>query len=140
MKHRILGAGSVGISLVACTVGLAAPTRLAAELRRWDDADAQRWSATLAPLEAEASARLEAWLPRLHYPIRIGEHDQTAFSFGLMWDWAAVSGDERMRALLRDAAARFYRHDRNCPLAYESGPRRLRRTSGLSRAPDAAPR
>jgi len=99
--------------------GLAWLLRLAAELRAWDDADAQRWSATLAPLEAEACARLEAWLPKLHYPIRIGEHDQTAFSFGLMWDWAAVSGEERMRALLRDAAARFYRHDRNCPLAYE---------------------
>jgi len=99
--------------------GLAWLLRLAAELRGWDDADAQRWSATLAPLETEAAARLESWLPKLHYPIRIGEHDQTAFSFGLMWDWAMVSADERMRSLLADAAERFYRHDRNCPLAYE---------------------
>jgi hypothetical protein len=99
--------------------GLAWLLRLAAELRRWDDADGRRWSETLAPLEAEAAARLASWLPRLHYPIRIGEHDQTAFSFGLMWDWAVVSGDRTMRALLTDAAGRFYRHDRNCPLAYE---------------------
>ena len=67
----------------------------------------------------EAVARLESWLPKLHYPIRIGEHDQTAFSFGLMWDWAVLSGDAHMRALLSDAAQRFYLHDRNCPLAYE---------------------
>ena len=99
--------------------GLAWLLLLAAELRQWDNADARQWSATLAPLETEATARLESWLPKLHYPIRIGEHDQTAFSFGLMWDWAAISGDTHMRALLTDAAQRFYRHDRNCPLAYE---------------------
>jgi DUF2891 family protein len=99
--------------------GLAWLLQLAAQLRRWDDADARHWSAALAPLETEAAARLGSWLPKLHYPIRIGEHDQTAFSFGLIWDWTAVSGDAHMRALLDDAAERFYRHDRNCPLAYE---------------------
>jgi Protein of unknown function (DUF2891) len=99
--------------------GLAWLLQLAAELRRWDDPDAHRWSQVLAPLETQAAIRLESWLPKLHYPIRIGEHDQTAFSFGLMWDWAGVSGDARMRELLADAAQRFYRHDRNCPLAYE---------------------
>src|SRR2546430_9338864 len=50
--------------------------QLAAELRGWDDPDAQRWSAALQPLESEAAARLKSWLPKLHYPIRIGEHDQ----------------------------------------------------------------
>jgi hypothetical protein len=99
--------------------GLAWLLRLAAELREWNDADARRWSSTLAALETEAAARLASWLPKLHYPIRIGEHDQTAFSFGLMWDWAVVSSDARMQALLKDAALRFYLHDRNCPLAYE---------------------
>jgi len=99
--------------------GLAWLLQLAAELRRSDDAAAQQWYAALAPLESEVVTRLENYLPRLHYPIRIGEHDQSAFALGLMWDWAATSGDSRMRALLADAARRFYRHDRNCPLAYE---------------------
>jgi hypothetical protein len=99
--------------------GLAWLLCLAAELRRADDADARGWSATLAPLESEIAARLESYLPKLYYPIRIGEHDQSAFSLGLMWDWAAVSGDAQMRAALSDAAQRFYRRDRNCPLAYE---------------------
>ncbi|HYL02812.1 MAG TPA: DUF2891 domain-containing protein [Steroidobacteraceae bacterium] len=99
--------------------GLAWLLELAAELREWDDPDARRWSQILAPLETEVVARLESWLPKLHYPIRIGEHDQTAFSFGLMWDWAGVVRDARMRALLEDAARRFYRDDRSCPLAYE---------------------
>jgi Protein of unknown function (DUF2891) len=99
--------------------GLAWLLRLAAELRQWDDADARRWSTTLAPLESEAAARLASWLPKLHYPIRVGEHDQTAFAFGLVWDWSALGGDARMREPLSDAAQRFYLNDRNCPLAYE---------------------
>jgi Protein of unknown function (DUF2891) len=99
--------------------GLAWLLELAAELRRSDDPDARRWSSVLAPLETEVVARLESWLPKLQYPIRFGEHDQTAFAFGLIWDWSGVTHDEQMRKLLSDAAQRFYRHDRNCPLAYE---------------------
>jgi hypothetical protein len=99
--------------------GLAWLLKLAAELREWQDPDARQWSSTLQPLEAEAASRLKSWLPKLHYPIRIGEHDQTAFSFGLIWDWAGVANDAEMRALLKDAANRFYLDDRNCPLDYE---------------------
>ena len=55
----------------------------------------------------------------MHYPIRIGEHDQTAFSFALIWDWAGVTADASIRSLLADAARRYYLGDRNCPLSYE---------------------
>ena len=41
-----------------------------------------------------------AGCPKLHYPIRIGEHDQTAFSFGLVWDWAGVARGRRRCAQL----------------------------------------
>jgi hypothetical protein len=99
--------------------GLAWLLELAAELREWTDPQAQEWSKTLRPLEQEAASRLKSWLPKLHYPIRIGEHDQTAFSFGLIWDWAGAAGDSQMRELLTDAAHRFYFNDRNCPLSYE---------------------
>ncbi len=99
--------------------GLAWVLKLAAELRAWHDPDAERWSLALRPLEEEAAARLKNWLPKLRYPIRIGEHNQTAFAFALAWDWAGVSGDHEMRALLGDAARRFYLADRRCPLAFE---------------------
>jgi hypothetical protein len=99
--------------------GLAWLLELTAELHSWDDPQARAWSEALRPLESEAASRLESWLPKLHYPIRIGEHDQTAFSFGLIWDWAGVAHDAHMRTLLADAAQRFYRSDRNCPLSYE---------------------
>ena len=99
--------------------GLAWLLRLAAELRQWDDPQAKEWSATLQPLETEVANRLKSWLPKLHYPIRIGEHAQTAFSFGQIWDWAELSHDEEMKAMLTDAAHRFYWNDKSCPIAYE---------------------
>jgi hypothetical protein len=99
--------------------GLAWLLTLAAELRGWDDPQAQRWSASLAPLEAEAAQRLQAWLPRLRYPIRVGEHSQTAFAFGLVHDWAVRAGDDGMRRLIEDRARFFYLRDVSCPLAYE---------------------
>jgi hypothetical protein len=99
--------------------GLSWLLKLSAELRSWDDPQGRQWAATLVPLETLAASKLKSWVPKLHYPIRIGEHEQTAFSFGLMWDWATVSGDAKMKVLLVDAAQRFYRGDRNCPLAYE---------------------
>ncbi|HEY4443734.1 MAG TPA: DUF2891 domain-containing protein [Steroidobacteraceae bacterium] len=99
--------------------GLAWLLQLSAELRRWNDPQAREWASTLRPLEAEAAARLKSWVPKLHYPIRIGEHDQTAFSFGLIWDWAGVAGDSQMRGVLKDAARRFYLENRRCPIDYE---------------------
>jgi hypothetical protein len=99
--------------------GLAWLLQLMVELWECKDDDAQRWAATLAPLESEVVARLGAWLAKLRYPIRIGEHAQTAFAFGLAWDWAGVQGDQHMREVLGAKAQAFYGKDRSCPLAYE---------------------
>jgi hypothetical protein len=99
--------------------GLAWLLQLSAELRIWKDPQAQEWARHLQPLEAEAASRIKRWLPDLHYPIREGEHDQTAFSFGLIWDWARIAGDAEMKRLLVDAARRFYLSDTACPLRYE---------------------
>ena len=99
--------------------GLAWLLMLAAELRTWDDPQAKEWSQALAPLEAEAAQRLRNWLPKLRYPIRVGEHSQTAFAFGLVHDWARVTHDTGMQALIESKARAFYANDTNCPLAYE---------------------
>jgi hypothetical protein len=100
--------------------GLAWLLQLAAELREWkDDADARRWAAALAPLEQVAATRIRDWLPKLSRPIRVGEHDQTAFAFGLILDWARVAGDTAMADLLSARIAAYYRGDRDCPIAYE---------------------
>ena len=99
--------------------GLAWLLQLAAELREWDDPQARAWSVTLAPLERASAARLQAWLPKLVYPIRAGEHSQTAFAFGLVVDWARTAGDAELAALVRSKGHGFYFGDRDCPLDYE---------------------
>ena len=95
--------------------GLAWLLALAAELRGWDDPQARAWVAALAPLEAEAAARVAGWLPKLHYPIRVGEHSQTAFAFGLIHDWARVAGNAAMLELLESRGRDYYLADRDCP-------------------------
>jgi hypothetical protein len=99
--------------------GLAWLLQLGAELREWDDPDARRWSAALRPLEELAVARVSSWIPKLTHPIRIGEHAQTAFAFGLMHDWAKVAGDDTFARLLAEHSRRLHASDRGCPLAFE---------------------
>ncbi len=99
--------------------GLAWLLELSSELETWDDAQAREWHAALEPLTQEAAQRFTDWLPKLHYPIRVGEHSQTAFAFGLLSDWAAVAGDTAITALLRERALAYYAGDRNCPITYE---------------------
>jgi hypothetical protein len=99
--------------------GLAWLLRLGADLREWDDPQARAWSAALRPLERSAADRLKAWLPKLAYPIREGEHAQTAFAFGLVADWARVAGDTEMARMIEEKTRAFYLGDRGCPLSYE---------------------
>lgn len=99
--------------------GLAWLLQLVAELEEWDDEQARGWREHLRPLEAVALQRLNDWLPKLHYPIRGGEHFQTAFAFGLLWDYAQTVGHGELTSLLGNAGQRFYRKDRDCPLSYE---------------------
>ena len=98
--------------------GLAWLLQLAAELREWGGDEPRAWSQALAPLEALAARRIDAWMEKLTHPIRVGEHSQTAFAFGLILDWArdaepALAG--RLAGRVRD----YYAADRDCPMAYE---------------------
>jgi hypothetical protein len=99
--------------------GLAWLLQLCAELREWDDPQAKEMSPNLRPLEEAAVERLKTWLPKLSHPVRIGEHDQTAFGLGLMLDYARSKGDEAFAKLAADSARKFFLADKNCPLAYE---------------------
>jgi len=99
--------------------GLAWLLQLAAELREWDDPQARRWAAALEPLAQAAAERIRTWAPKLTNPIRIGEHNQTAFSFGLILDWARGAGDRETAALLESRIRDLYQKDRDCPMAYE---------------------
>jgi len=99
--------------------GLAWLLQLSAELREWDDPQAKEMAANLRPLEQVVLERLNTWLPKLANPVRIGEHDQTAFGLGLILDYARGAADQKFVELLIAKAKQFYLNDKNCPLAYE---------------------
>jgi hypothetical protein len=99
--------------------GLAWLLQLVAELRGWDDPQAKEMAANLHPLQQAALERLSGWLPKLSNPVRIGEHDQTAFAMGLVLDYARGAGDQKFAGLVVSRARQFYFDDKICPLAYE---------------------
>ena len=105
--------------------GLAWVLALATELRALasaggDDAtSAARWRDDLAPLETLAAERLVAWAARLPFPVRSGEHAQSAFAFGLALDHARATGHAAHADALVEQVLRLHRDDTDAPVAYE---------------------
>lgn len=96
--------------------GIAWYLQLVAEVH---EAEEEAWASQLRPLEDAIVTNVLAWLGKLAYPIRIGTHNQSAFAFGLMLDYARqVERPELARALVAKSRA-FYGEDRDCPLHYE---------------------
>ena len=88
-------------------------------MKEFDDPEARQWSAALRPLEQAVTARIVEWLPKLQHPIRAGEHNNTAFSMGLMLDYARVTGNTEFGKVVESRVRDYYLKDTNCPLAYE---------------------
>ena len=105
--------------------GLAWLLQLAAELREWvrgapdGHARPEAWYAPLVPLETLAAERIVGLIERLPWPVRGGEHAQTAFALGLAHDWAREAGRADVTGAIRAQAERFYGADRAAPVAYE---------------------
>ncbi len=95
--------------------GLAWLMQLHAELLEIDSPMAS----IMVPLVMKVRGQLSEWLPKLNYPIRIGEHFQTAFAFGLMLDWARTVNDHEFEQLLVQRSRALYGNDLDCPLNYE---------------------
>lgn len=92
------------------------------ELATWDDDDAQRWLRRTVSLADLFAARFVDWLPKLHYPQRIGIHTNTAFGLARSWPWAgleAEQGDDTLRDAIREAAIRLFADDTDYPAHYE---------------------
>lgn len=99
--------------------GLAWVLQLASELADVGGHRGARWRAAFAPLAALAADRLTHWLPKLGWPVRSGEHSQSAFSFGLVHDWARTTGHATLKELIDAKSRTFYTADVDAPLAYE---------------------
>jgi hypothetical protein len=99
--------------------GMAWLLQLVAELAEWDDPQAREMLTNLAPIEDAVRDRLKTWLPKLSHPVRIGEHNQSAFALGLMLDYARATKNEDFGKLVSEKIVKFFEGDKDCALNYE---------------------
>src|SRR5438067_8613671 len=99
--------------------GMAWLLQLIVELAEWDDPQAREMLTNLAPLEDAIRDRLKTWLPKLSHPIRIGEHNQSAFALGLILDYSRATKNEEFGKLAAAKTREFFLKDKDCSLNYE---------------------
>jgi DUF2891 family protein len=79
----------------------------------------QRWHVEVAPLASELAERFIRFLRASAYPVRAGNHGNTAFAGILALDYARTAGRGDLAAAIEAAARSWYLGDRDYPVAYE---------------------
>ena len=103
------------------TYGWAWLLKLAEELKTWDDPQGKRWLRHLQPLVDLMVSRYKEFLPKLLYPVRTGEHPNTAFGLTMALDYALTVGDTSLQHAIEQRAKYFFEKDQNCPVSWEPG-------------------
>lgn len=101
------------------TYGWAWLFKLSEELHTWDDPLARELEQNLQPLTELIAERFISFLPKLVYPIRVGEHTNTAFGLCFAWDYANTIGNASFLSLIEARARDFYMGDMDCPMDWE---------------------
>jgi hypothetical protein len=91
---------------------------LIGELAELGGADAARWLAAMAPLEAALTAGFADWLPKATYPIRYGVHANSAFAFSQLLPYA-LSRSVTLAEGVTAKAVGWFGHDKGAPAAFE---------------------
>ncbi len=101
------------------TYGWAWLLKLAEELYSWDDPLAEELYQNLNPLTELIVQRYLEFLPKLNYPIRVGEHTNTAFGLSFAWDFANTTGNSDLKSLIEERSRDYYLNDKACPIEWE---------------------
>ncbi len=101
------------------TYGWAWLLKLAEELHTFADPLARKLEDNLRPLTDLVVRRHLEFLPKLNYPIRVGEHSNTAFGLAFAWDYAVATGSQELQQLVEKRARDFFLNDTGCPLSWE---------------------
>ena len=101
------------------TYGWAWLLKLTEELYTWDKPLGKELYENLLPLTNLIVDRYIDFLPRLNYPIRVGEHTNTAFGLTFAFDYAKTCNHEELKSLITKRAREYYMTDENCPLTWE---------------------
>ncbi|MBS0011655.1 MAG: DUF2891 domain-containing protein [Bacteroidales bacterium] len=103
------------------TYGWAWLLKLAHELYTWDTDLARELYDNLLPLARLISDMYIEFLPKLHYPIRAGTHNNTAFGLSFAYDYASATGNDSLMLMIKQRARDFYLYDSQCPMEWEPG-------------------
>jgi len=103
------------------TYGWAWLLKLAEELHTWNDPLARELKNNLMPLTDFIVEKYINFLPKLNYPIRVGEHPNTAFGLSFAWDYANTVENSKLKNLIDQRAKDFYLNDVYCPMSWEPG-------------------
>ncbi|CAF3088944.1 unnamed protein product [Rotaria sp. Silwood2] len=87
--------------------------------RAWISEEIVEWRENMRSLELIVVNRLSSWLPKLSYPVRSGEHSQTAFALGLSLDYARHVNNSIFAKLIEQHSLRFFSSDKLYPFTYE---------------------
>jgi len=100
------------------TYGWAWLLKLQEELDESEKKDGTPWATILRPLTSEIVSNWKDFLPKLVYPIRVGEHTNTAFGLSLAIDYTR-NLDEDFENLIKHNSSLYYLTDKECPIGYE---------------------
>ena len=101
------------------TYGWAWLLKLAEEIDTWNDPAADKLKQNLAPLTNLIIEKYLDFLPKLNYPIRVGEHSNTAFALSFAYDYAIAAENNNLKELIASRARDFFLKDDDCPLSWE---------------------
>jgi hypothetical protein len=101
------------------TYGWAWVLKLAEELHIWKDPVARELETNLKPLTDLMVEKYIEFLPRLNYPLRVGEHPNTGFGLSFAYDYALEVNHTALKEIIEKRARDFYMTDENCPLSWE---------------------
>jgi hypothetical protein len=88
--------------------------KLVAHLKSSVLPQAAQWYTSLAPLAQLLASQLSDYLPKLIYPIRSGQHNNTAFALLLALEYAHALDDHELGRLLHERTLSFFLTDMAC--------------------------
>ena len=102
------------------TYGWAWLLKLDEALLEWEHPDAEQMHVDLKPLVDLIAQKFIEFLDKLKYPIRVGEHPNTAFGMSFAYDYA-IKHNLELASKIEEKAKEYYINDTEAPIKWEPG-------------------
>lgn len=102
------------------TYGWAWLLKVAETLRDWGSEETNILYNNIEPLVELIENKYIEFLPKLKYPIRVGEHPNTAFGMSFALDYAKKYSPN-LENIIVEKSKEYYLNDKGCPITWEPG-------------------